>query len=190
MGGVAQYRDDWMEPRFTPTPHPHMGNDIFAIRGTPVRAPSDGIVKFTTEATGGKSSYVTTSDKTFYYMTHLDGFNKSLRSGQKVKRGDLVGYVGSTGNASGSAPHVHFEIHPGGGAAINPKPFLDSWLNDALAGVPVLLAARAPVAAVTAPAAPAAVAPTPASLADSVSALAAALLLPLTPGAISTMVAG
>lgn len=192
VGGVARYRDDWMEPRFTPNPHPHMGNDIFAARGTPVRAPSDGVVKFTNEATGGKSAYVTTGDKTFYYMTHLDGFNKRLRSGQRVKQGDLVGYVGSSGNASGDAPHVHFEIHPRGGAAVNPKPFLDAWLSEAEAGVPILLAARSAVVAPPAasPAGPAAVtAPAP-TLADSVTALAAALLLPLTPGPIGTMVVG
>ena len=142
VAGRANYTDDWLNPRFTPTFHLHQGTDIFAARGTPVRSPSEGVVRFADEATGGKSAYVTTGDGTFYYMTHLNGFNTALRSGSRVKVGDVVGYVGNTGNAFDSTPHLHFEIHPRGGPAINPKPILDTWLAEAITGVPALLAAR------------------------------------------------
>jgi len=189
VGGLARYRDDWMEPRYTPTPHPHWGTDVFAARGTPVRAPTDGVVRFTNEATGGKSAYVTSADKTFYYMTHLEGFNKRLRSGQRVIRGDVVGYVGSTGNASGGTPHLHFEVHPRGGGPVNPKPYLDQWMDEALTGIPALVAERTPVPPATPVPAPVTGPGPPATLAESVSALAAALLLPLTPAPIGGLVA-
>jgi hypothetical protein len=140
VGGLATFRDDFGDPRFTPTFHTHQGNDIFAAFDTPVRAPFDGIVRFADEAVGGKSAYVTTADGTFYYMTHLKSFAQGVASGSRVSQGQIVGTVGDTGNAKGGAPHVHFEIHPRGGAAINPKPLLDQWLAEALAAVPRLVA--------------------------------------------------
>ena len=140
VGGPADYRDDWLEARFGPPFHLHKGTDIFADRGTPVRAPAEGSVRFVEEGgLGGLSAYVTTSDGTFYYMTHLNGFNREIASGSRVKQGDVVAYVGNTGNAANGSPHLHFEIHPRGGEAVNPKPFLDAWLNEALAAVPALL---------------------------------------------------
>lgn len=142
VAGRANYRDDWLEARFTPVFHHHQGNDIFAERGTPALAPDDGVVRYTEEAVGGKSAYVTTPDGTFYYLTHLNGYNTKVRSGSTVKMGEVVGYVGNTGNAADGAPHLHFEIHPRGGAAVNPKPYLDRWLDEAIAAVPGLLASR------------------------------------------------
>jgi len=140
VGGPANYRDDWLEARFGPPFHLHQGTDIFAERGTPVRAPADGAVRFVEEGgLGGLSAYVTTGDGTFYYMTHLNGFNRKIASGSRVKQGEVIAYVGNTGNAANGAPHLHFEIHPGGGAAVNPKPHLDTWLNEALAGVDAVL---------------------------------------------------
>jgi hypothetical protein len=143
VGGPARYSDDWLDPRNTPCPHLHMGTDIFAARGTPVRAPADGVVRFSTEAVGGLSAYVRGSDGTIYYMTHLDRFPTDIASGARVARGQTVGFVGNTGNASGGAHHVHFQLHPGGGAPVNPKPFLDRWLDEAIAAVPTALPDRA-----------------------------------------------
>jgi len=140
VGGLASFRDDFGDPRFTPEPHPHMGNDIFAAFDVPVRAPVDGTLRFADESTGGKSAYVTTADGTFYYMTHLSSFAPDVQSGAQVTHGQVVGAVGDSGNARGSAPHVHFEIHPQGGAAVNPKPILDAWLAEALAAAPALVA--------------------------------------------------
>jgi murein DD-endopeptidase MepM/ murein hydrolase activator NlpD len=139
VAGDAAWSDDFLFPRSTPTPHFHQGNDIFAARGTPVRAPDGGSVRFGEDPGGGKAAYVTRADGTFYYMAHLDAY-ADIPSGSSVKQGDVVGFCGDTGNATGGATHVHFEIHPGGGAAINPKPILDGWLDEATAAAPALLA--------------------------------------------------
>ena len=142
VAGMADYRDDWWEARFGPPFHLHQGTDIFGARGTPVRAPYAGVVRYEDGGLGGKGAYVTQPDGTFYYMAHLDGFAKNLRNGSPVKQGDVVGYLGDSGNALGGTPHVHFEIHPRGGAAVNPKPILDAWLNEAINNASALLAAN------------------------------------------------
>ncbi|HEV3401906.1 MAG TPA: M23 family metallopeptidase, partial [Acidimicrobiales bacterium] len=139
VGGEAAWSDDWMFPRFNPSFHLHEGTDIFAARGTPVRAPADGTVRFTEGGSAGKSAYVTTGDGTYYFMCHLDTFAR-IPAGSRVKQGDIVGTVGNTGNAQGGAYHLHFEIHPRGGGPVNPKPILDGWLQEALANVPNILA--------------------------------------------------
>lgn len=141
VGGQANFTDDWWTPRFTPVFHLHQGTDIFAAQGTPVRAPFDGVLRQSNEAVGGLSSYVTTPDGTFFYMAHLSAFVEGQKTGQKVKAGDVVGFVGATGDAQGGASHCHFEIHPKGGAATDPKPYLDVWLNQDLANIPQLLGA-------------------------------------------------
>jgi hypothetical protein len=140
VGGEAYFRDDFGEPRSGPPPHPHAGNDIFAEFDTPVRAPADGTVRYEDAGLGGKAAIVTEPDGTYYYMAHLSGFAPGVASGDKVRTGQVVGFNGDSGNARGGAPHVHFEIHPGGGAAVNPKPTLDRWLEEALAAVPTLVA--------------------------------------------------
>ena len=142
VAGMADYADDWWEPRFGPPFHLHQGTDIFGARGTPVRAPYAGVVRFVDGGLGGKGAYVTQPDGTYYYMAHLDSFAKNLSSGKAVKQGEVVGYLGDSGNALGGSPHVHFEIHPKGGAAVNPKPILDQWLNEAINNAAALLAAN------------------------------------------------
>jgi murein DD-endopeptidase MepM/ murein hydrolase activator NlpD len=140
VGGPANYSDDWLMPRFTPTFHMHQGNDIFAPMGTPVRAMADGTVRFGEEPVGGKAIYLTTPDGTYYYCAHLNDWPKEVTSGSRVKQGTVIGFVGNTGDAMGGSPHCHFEIHPKGGAAVDPKSTLDGWLNEALANVPALVA--------------------------------------------------
>ena len=141
VAGEAYFSDDFGDPRFTLEPHFHQGNDIFAAFDTPVRSPADGVLQYSVEPlAGGNAAYVTTPDGTWYYMAHLNSFAPGLSSGMSVRQGQLVGFTGDTGNAKGGAPHVHFEVHPRGGAAVNPKPILDQWLADALAAVPALLA--------------------------------------------------
>lgn len=134
VAGPAWYGDDWGAPRYVPRFHFHEGTDIFAPKGTPVIASEDGqIVNLVSNSMiGGNSLRVTTSDSTFYYYSHLDGFAPFLANGSMVRAGEVIGYVGNTGNAEGTLPHLHFEIHPQGGHAVPPVPYLDEWLAGAL----------------------------------------------------------
>lgn len=142
IAGYATFVDDWWFPRFTPTFHLHQGTDIFAAHGTPVRSPVDGVLKQGNGAVGGLAAYVTQPDGTYFYLAHLSGFAPGQATGQKVKVGEIVGYVGDTGNAVGGAPHVHMQLHPKGGPPVNPKPYLDQFIADALEAVPSLIASR------------------------------------------------
>lgn len=140
VAGYANFSDDWWTPRYTPVFHLHQGNDIFAAGGTPVRSPADGVLRQSSEAVGGLSFYVTTTDGTFFYGAHLDSFVQGQSSGQHVKVGDVIGFVGNTGDAVGGATHLHFEIHPKGGAAVDPNQYLNQWIKDAITNVPALVA--------------------------------------------------
>ena len=142
--GLANWNDDWLDYRAGPPVHAHQGTDIFAAFDTPVRSPVDGTVRFEDAGLGGKGAFVTAPDGTYYYMAHLNSFSADLGSGAAVKQGQVIAYNGDSGNAKGGAPHVHFEIHPGGGAAVNPKPFLDTWLQQAMDQVPALIASFQP----------------------------------------------
>ncbi len=97
--------------------HVHQGNDIAAPFGTPLVAVFDGVAVASNNSMGGKSVNVY-GEFGYVYMAHLDHYGQL----GPVERGDVVGYVGTTGNASG--PHVHFEWHPGEGKAVDPYDFL------------------------------------------------------------------
>ncbi|HEX8582574.1 MAG TPA: M23 family metallopeptidase, partial [Acidimicrobiales bacterium] len=131
VAGAATYINDWHFPRFVPSFHLHQGTDVFADRGTPVRSPADGTVRISNGPVGGLAVYVTDATGTYYYLAHLDGTVRGLATGQRVRTGDVVGFVGDSGNAKGGETHLHFEVHPNGGAAVNPKPILDGWLAEA-----------------------------------------------------------
>lgn len=139
VAGYATFVDDWWHPRFTPTFHLHQGTDIFAPIGTPVRSPADGVLRQTQEATGGVSVYVNMADGTEFYGTHLSAWVKGQKSGQRVKTGDVIGFVGNSGNAEGGAGHLHFQIAPKGRGPVNPKPYLDEWIATAVANAPNIL---------------------------------------------------
>ena len=101
----------------------HQGVDIFAPRLTPVLAVTAGRVSYTgARGLGGKQVWLREGlfNKSFYYA-HLDGIK--VTAGSKVSRGDTLGFVGNTGNARTTAPHLHFGIYTGGGA-IDPLPFI------------------------------------------------------------------
>lgn len=101
-----------------------MGNDIFASVGDPLVAVDDGEVRFGSDPLGGNIAVLKTPDRTQYYYAHLQGFEGANR---RVQVGERIGYVGRTGNVPGTAQsHLHFEVHPGGGAAINPFPLLSA----------------------------------------------------------------
>jgi peptidoglycan LD-endopeptidase LytH len=112
----------------------HDAIDIMADEGTPVIAATDGTVEklFFSEGGGGNTVYVRSPDQRWtYYYAHLQGYAPGLAEGQQVKRGQVIGRVGHTGNASAQGPHLHFAINRmeqgqrwWQGEAINPYPLL------------------------------------------------------------------
>jgi murein DD-endopeptidase MepM/ murein hydrolase activator NlpD len=111
----------------------HEAIDIMEPRGTPVHAVVDGtIAKLFLSNPGGNTIYLFDNAQTYcYYYAHLDHYSPALHEGQQVQRGDVIAYVGTTGNASPGAPHLHFAIFELGpekrwwrGTAINPYPIL------------------------------------------------------------------
>ena len=140
VAGPTTWVDDWHYPRFVPTFHLHQGVDMFAASGTPIRAPFDGTLRYSDGAVGGLAAYVTQSDGTFAYMAHMSAYAPGKATGQPVRQGEVVGFVGDTGDARGGAPHCHFELHPLGGEAVPPKPSVDAWLAEATAAAPALIA--------------------------------------------------
>ena len=118
--GPVRFTDSWGAPRSGG--RSHKGTDMMASAGTPTVAPVSGRVEHRGSSLGGLSWWVYGDDGNEYYGTHLSGY-ENVGAGH-VERGTVIGYVGSSGNASASAPHLHFEFHPGGGSAINPYPRL------------------------------------------------------------------
>jgi murein DD-endopeptidase MepM/ murein hydrolase activator NlpD len=107
--------------------HAHQGTDIFAPHGTPIRAVSRGVIARKGVAVlGGNKLWLIGHDGTQYYYAHLSAFVEGVDDGTVVEAGQVIGFVGDTGNARGTPAHLHFEIHPGGGRAVNPFPTLDA----------------------------------------------------------------
>jgi LysM repeat protein len=115
----ARYFNDWGFPRSGG--RFHQGNDLFAPRGTEIRAPVSGTVTQRTGTIGGLQFWMEGDDGNLYIGTHLDAFG----AGGEVRAGDVIGFVGDSGNAVGSSPHVHFEIHAAG-SPVNPYPTLQA----------------------------------------------------------------
>jgi peptidoglycan LD-endopeptidase LytH len=107
--GPSAMRDMFNEVRGN---HRHEAIDIMAPRGTPVIAADDGLVKkLFTSVPGGLTIYEFDPDQRFcYYYAHLDHYAAGLHEGQLVRRGEILGYVGTTGNAPAGAPHLHFAL--------------------------------------------------------------------------------
>lgn len=114
--GAVGFGDTWGAPRSGG--RLHKGVDMIGERGLPVVAVVDGFAQQKVNELGGNTISFTGSDGNRYYYAHLDGW--ALLG--EVKAGDVIGYVGQTGNAQSSVPHLHFEIHPGGGEAVDPYP--------------------------------------------------------------------
>ena len=114
----ASFMNDWGFPRGGGTRY-HEGNDLFVNRGTPVKAPVGGSVEFKTGTVGGLQFRLAGNDGVVYIGSHMDKFGKE----GKVKAGEVIGYVGNTGNAAGTPPHLHFGIYYKG-TVVNPYPTL------------------------------------------------------------------
>lgn len=104
----------------------HEGTDLFAHLGTPVMAVDDGrITRLRHDrpgSRGGNQFWLTGTDGTTYFYGHLDRFAAGIGVGVPVRAGQVIGYAGSTGLTT--VVHLHFEVHPGGGAPVNPYPLL------------------------------------------------------------------
>lgn len=102
----------------------HKGIDIFAPKGTAVVAVADGIISYIGEQPkGGLCLWLTTENGTSFYYAHLDRWAAGLFEGMEVRSGDLLGYVGNTGNAKTTPPHLHFGVNDND-EMVNPYPIL------------------------------------------------------------------
>ena len=119
--GRCGFTDSWQAPR--PGGRLHEGVDIIGARGLAIYAVADGVISkmLTGGALSGNSIRLTIADGTYFFYAHLDGFAAGLTAGQTVRAGQIIGYLGSTGATSN---HLHFEVHPKGGAAVNPYPLV------------------------------------------------------------------
>jgi hypothetical protein len=136
--GPVQFTDDFGAPR---TGHTHQGNDLMAPKRSIAVAVENGTVKFGNHPTAGCYLYLYGKNKTYYMYIHLNNdltkgndnrgkcipgvsYAPGLKNGQKVKAGEPIGFVGDSGDANGVASHLHFEVHPRGGGAVSPYPYL------------------------------------------------------------------
>lgn len=105
----------------------HAGVDIFAKRGTPVRSATAGVIVAVRDTgLGGRQVWVAGPARERYYYAHLEDWRAGLREGEVVAEGDVLGYVGTTGNAAGTPPHLHWGIY-GTDGAYDPLPLLRAW---------------------------------------------------------------
>jgi hypothetical protein len=167
VAGPTTYTDDFGQPR---PGGPHQGNDLLATKKTPVVAVEAGKIEFwTTSASAGCMLYLYGASGTMYEYIHLNNdltmgndnrgkcvagtaYAPGLKNGAHVAAGQMLGYVGDSGDANGLHPHLHFEVHPGGGKAVSPYPYLqqaEHLLFFAKVGTPFSLALTGTVVSAT-----------------------------------------
>lgn len=125
VDGPHAFSDSWHSPRSGG--RLHEGTDIFALRGTPTVAVRNGVIdkaSFLDRGLGGIALWVLGDDGNHYYYAHLESIAPGIADGAAVRAGQVLGYVGDTGNARSTPPHLHFGIYPGGGLPVNPYPYL------------------------------------------------------------------
>jgi len=119
---VRQIGDTWQAPRSED--RLHEGQDIFAPRGTTVYSATAGyVVRIGDNRLGGRTVSIIGAGGRIYYYAHLDSYASGLAVGDHVTNETKIGYVGTTGNAQGTPPHLHFGVYTSSGA-INPLPLL------------------------------------------------------------------
>jgi hypothetical protein len=167
VAGAVTYIDDFGQARPGGV---HQGNDLMGVKKTPVVAVENGKIEFwTTSANAGCMLYLYGDSGTMYEYIHLNNdvtmkndnrgtcvagtsYAKGLKDGAHVQAGQMVGYLGDSGDANGLASHLHFEVHPNGGAAVSPYPYLQSaqhLLFFAKVGTPFALALTGTVVSAT-----------------------------------------
>nr|WP_101494828.1 peptidoglycan DD-metalloendopeptidase family protein [Acinetobacter sp. NCu2D-2] len=122
---AKQLRDTWGAARSQG--RSHEGIDIMAPRGTKVLSSTEGLVAdLRNNNLGGKVVWIRGPQDVWHYYAHLDKHKRGLKVGDYVKKGDVIGYVGNTGNARHTAPHLHYGIYLNGKGrgATNPYPYL------------------------------------------------------------------
>jgi murein DD-endopeptidase MepM/ murein hydrolase activator NlpD len=134
VAGVSSYGDSYGGYRGDVPGNWHHGDDIFAALGTPVVAVADGTLnRVGWEHLGGWRLWVRDQKRNEFYYAHLSGYSPLALHSKFVKKGDVIGFVGNTGDAFTTPPHVHFEIHPHQllrldyNGAVNPTSYIDGW---------------------------------------------------------------
>jgi len=119
----SQVANTWQAPRGND--RLHQGQDIFAPQGTPVLSATEGyIANIGQNSLGGQTVSVVGAGGRVYYYAHLDSYAPHIAEGDWVTAQTILGYVGTTGNAAGTPPHLHFGVYAPGGA-VNPLPLLN-----------------------------------------------------------------
>jgi Peptidase family M23 len=163
--GRVQFTDDFGAPR---PGGPHQANDLIAAKKAPAVAAEPGKVKYwTTSRSAGCMLYLYGESGTNYYYVHLNndltmkddnrgkcvkGTAYAVANGARVAAGQQIGYVGDSGDADGAHAHLHFEVHPGGGKAVSPYPYLQKaykLLFSAKPGTPFALTLTGTVVSAT-----------------------------------------
>jgi hypothetical protein len=163
--GQVSYIDDFGTPRPSGA---HQGNDLMSAKRSPAVAAEAGTVKYwTTSRAAGCMLYLYGESGTVYYYIHLNndltlkndnrgkcvkGVAYVVKNGARVAAGQQIAYVGDSGDANGAASHLHFEVHPGGGRAVSPYPYLQKaykLLFSAKAGTPFSLTLTGTVGSAT-----------------------------------------
>lgn len=114
--------DPSARPQFADAFGSHRGTDIFAAVGSALLAVDDGDARAAEDPKGGNVVYLRADDGTVYYYAHLSSYAGQFP--RRVAAGEALGAVGTSGNAFGKTPHLHFEVHPNGGDAVDPFPLL------------------------------------------------------------------
>ncbi len=118
VAGSSWFTDTWGAPRSGG--RTHKGVDMSASYGTPLVAMNSGSVRLNWHSAGGRQVYITSGDGNFYYYAHLSGYAPGLNTGDRVGRGEVIGYIGTSGNAS--TAHLHLGLGLIGGGLVNPYP--------------------------------------------------------------------
>jgi murein DD-endopeptidase MepM/ murein hydrolase activator NlpD len=135
--GTVSFGDSFGAPRPDVPGGWHHGEDIFAAQGTPILAVADGtLYSIGWNDIGGYRLWLRDRSGNQFYYAHLSAYSPLAVEGKEVQAGDVIGFVGATGDADGGAPHLHFEIHPaalvglGYDGVVAPYPFLVAWQHE------------------------------------------------------------